>query len=123
MYFDHLYPPISFEGETLSPYSSKMDVIVPILDLEGEAENFILDLHYSLNHRRYRTAGVIARICKELLTRIMANRAFIVLELEERLPQWSAVEILEAWGADIQRMISVTSNSAPDHPVSWIREE
>lgn len=64
----------------------KVDVLVPILNLDGQEEDLLLDLHYSLYEAKTWKFNEVVALVSEILRKIQIHKDFVALEASERLP-------------------------------------
>lgn len=109
-------------GKFLSPYSSRIDLLSPILCLESETDSFVLDLHYSLDLPRFSTCSNVVIFCNELILLIEKNYTKIASEVEQRLPNMSAFILMDAWTKDLKYIREFAMGKNGEERLTWCRD-
>jgi hypothetical protein len=94
---DDMIPSIVVCGHRLMPYMSRVDVLVPILGLEGPEMDFVLDLHYSIGKSRSWASSDVMNVCAALVKKIECNNEIIRREVLDRCPDWNAEFAICQW--------------------------
>jgi hypothetical protein len=100
-------PVVLDDGTRLSNASGRIDLLVPILALEGEEEDFLLDLHYSYLRPRVWSRVSCGALAGKLGSMACANRALILAELSRRVPGQDAEAILREWIRDLESLATL----------------
>lgn len=113
-----LTPVIKIQGVPLHPFMSRVDLLVPILMIDGEMENLLLDLHYSINKKFTRFSKQVVPIIANIASLIVNQKIRIIDDLKERAPMWLGEEVLNAWMVGFDTILKCAQANTE---ISWVR--
>jgi hypothetical protein len=97
------FPVVVNDRVELSVFSSRIDILVPVLNFKGDAEDLLLDMHYSLIRRRYWESGRVIVAVAFILKFIESGRDDALKELGFRVFEFSPEELIVSWLSDLER--------------------
>jgi hypothetical protein len=86
---------------------SRVDLLCPILKLECALEDFVLDLHYSVNKFRTGDAKIVSKSAAVIAELLKANSQLIISELEQRVPGLDPMWFLQSWVDGFEKLALV----------------
>ena len=106
-------------GEWVLPkMMGKIDVLSPILFLEGREEEFVLDLHYSLSRKRVWNATEVHSISTKILEKLSENSEDVHQEICQRFELTDGSDIFNDWIRGLQDLAHLTCQ---DPEIFWER--
>jgi len=97
--------PVKLNGTDLSKSSSRIDLLSPILDLCGDEDDFVLDMHYSFFSPRRWAGRRVAVTAESLLRKVDTFHMNIVSLLALRVPDVNAESVVADWRNDLGKVI------------------
>ena len=111
MNVDSWRPVVSINGTLkLSDSSARVDLLVPILGLEGDLEELVLDMHYSIIRPRVWSNPKCANVANEIIGILHHNRAIALKELTERKIVWDPEQVVRDWSGDLQTIVRTAAH-------------
>lgn len=103
--------PINFEGVSLPDGIYWLELLTYIMPNVSEASrDWALDLHYSLGKERSATSEQIFECISELENILNQNEAFVEADLDRRMPNIPAHQIIKDWRIGMALMKAIAKN-------------
>lgn len=115
---DFAHPIVLINGIELPVMMSRIDVLAPILDLEGLEEKLVLDLHYSLGKMRTWNVSTVREIATSLRDRIIEDKKRVLDDVGERVDEFRSEEIVSQWTSGLGLLATV---AIANQTLSWER--